>query len=138
LELFLNLVWLTISLVLVCGWLRAVKAGDAKAEWKTLVALSLLLVLLFPVISITDDLVAMTATMEGEHMVRRLEMSPVNLASVDPFYTVALTALLFASIAFLSALLTRVRPRSLAIALRSGFARTAGVRPPPVEALQTA
>ena|SRR5947209_1162432 len=52
-ELGFNIAWLVVALVLSLGWLRS--APD-KSVHRSLFALMLLLMLLFPVISITDDI----------------------------------------------------------------------------------
>jgi hypothetical protein len=127
-------VWLSVSLLLVGWWVRAARRGHAKMEWSALVALALLLVLLFPVISMTDDLVAMTAPAETEHMLRRGETLLAHVASVGVLDAVALAAMLFISIAFFGASFSRIRPRTFIVTLLAGFVRTCGVRPPPATA----
>ncbi|MFL6299882.1 MAG: hypothetical protein ACJ71N_04665 [Terriglobales bacterium] len=52
-ELGFNIAWLVVALVLSLGWLRG--TPDKSAQ-RSLFALMLLLMLLFPVISITDDI----------------------------------------------------------------------------------
>ena len=56
-ELFLNLAGALISIAMVGLWLRWRPLGGC-APWKQAVALSLLLLILFPMISMTDDLLA--------------------------------------------------------------------------------
>ena len=58
-ELFLNLAWLSVSVLLITWWADSIVRGRTKAGWSAAIALGLLLLLLFPVISMTDDLVAM-------------------------------------------------------------------------------
>lgn len=131
-ELLLNVLWFSLSLALVVTWVRAVRHGDAKQSWTAFVALVLLLVLLLPVISMTDDLVAMESRTELEHVVRRSEMPLLQIApSVAILDLGMLSALLLIGFAVLFSRLSRF---SLQIALRKlmdGFVRTAGVRPPP-------
>ncbi|WP_035354496.1 hypothetical protein [Edaphobacter aggregans] len=136
-ELLLNLLWFSVSLLLVAFWVRAVRLGHTQLTWTTFVALALLLVLLFPVISMTDDLVAMAAPSEGEHFVRRVAMPLLHLDqdSSSLLDTVLLAALLFLGIAFLSLRLSRLVPRSYPRTVLAGFARAAAVRPPPVALL---
>ena len=68
-ELLLNLVWLAIAVgsYAIVGW-RLVRAGSTKASGpnrlQCIVALSCSLAILFPVISLTDDLHEMQATLE--------------------------------------------------------------------------
>ncbi len=132
-ELLLNLLWFSVSLWLVALWARSVRLGHTRQTWSTFVALALLLVLLFPVISMTDDLVAMAAPSEGEHLVRRVQMPLLHLDEAFSFLldTVALAAVLSLGIAFLSLRLSRLVPRSYPGTVLAGFARAAAVRPPP-------
>jgi hypothetical protein len=75
-EFFLNLAGAFVALALVCLWLRwAPHAGvDRRTQ---LVALALLILILFPVISVTDDLLAAQNPAETDSCVRRdhLELS---------------------------------------------------------------
>src|SRR5215469_3575253 len=133
-ELVLNLVWLVTSLLLARWWVRATRSGRARNGWQAIVSLCILLLLLFPVISMTDDLVAMSSPAEVEHLVRRAEVLATPSASIDPFETLTLVALLFAAIAWLCALMERLRPSPQAVRFLSGFTRVTGNRPPPVAA----
>jgi hypothetical protein len=139
-ELFLNLVWFLVSLLLVVHWTRAAHPDRTWRTGKAAVALLLLVLLLLPVISVTDDLVATTGPSETEHIVRRGEMP---LLHIDQYLAAALAigtfaAQLFVGLAFLGALLSRVVPRSNAITLLNGFGSAAGIRPPPSAALLAA
>lgn len=69
-EFFLNLAGAFVALALVCLWLRwAPHAGvDRRTQ---LVALALLILILFPVISVTDDLQATQNPAELDSSVRR-------------------------------------------------------------------
>lgn len=130
-ELFLNLIWLGVSLLLVSWWIRSVRAGRAKIEWSTIIALSLLLVLLFPVISMTDDLVAINTSAETEHMMRRYEAPSTQSGSFCVLDEVALFAMITVGIASSGNRFTRIRPAAFAAKLLAGFVRAFGVRPPP-------
>ncbi|MEO8735125.1 MAG: hypothetical protein ABI380_01150 [Edaphobacter sp.] len=133
-ELFLNLAWTALSLFLIAGWIWSIRKGYTQFQWTTLVALALLLVLLFPAISMTDDRVAMSTPVELEHMMR---------CSEAPLGQVALTGLfgLFAAIVLVVLNMAaprfycRVRTRVFAETLLAGFIRAFGVRPPPAVAL---
>jgi hypothetical protein len=131
-ELLLNLLWFSISVSLVFLWARAIRLGHTRIKWSTLAALALLLVLLLPVISMTDDLVAMAAP-EDDHPVRRGEMPLLHLDQIPaaPLDTVALVALLLFGLAFLATRLSRLIPVSYPATQRVGFARAVAVRPPP-------
>ena len=56
-ELFLNFAGVLIAIAMVCLWLRTVP-DSARDRRTQVVALALVLVILFPTISITDDLLA--------------------------------------------------------------------------------
>lgn len=133
-EFFLNLAWAATSVLLIAGWIWSIRRGHTQFQWTTLVALALLLVLLFPVISMTDDLVAMNTPAEGEHMVRLLE-APLGQVAVlgllDAFAALALVLMnMAAPLSF-----SRIRTRVFAEMLLAGFIRAFGVRPPPAAAL---
>lgn len=53
-ELLLNSVWALVAIASVCLWLRLGRRTDAKRL--SFVALAMLIVMLFPVISVSDDL----------------------------------------------------------------------------------
>lgn len=132
-ELLLNFVWLSVSVTLILFWAQAARRGDTKPTWATFVAIALLLVLLLPVISMTDDLVAMDSPSESEHIVRSGEMpllhlTPDTTALLD---TGLLAALLFLGYAVLLARLSRFTLRFSPRVRMDGFARIAGIRPPP-------
>jgi hypothetical protein len=134
LEIFLNLAWATLSILLVAGWIWSVRKGHTQFQWTTLVALALLLVLLFPAISMTDDRVAMSTPVELEHMMRNSEAPLGQVAVLGLFSLFAAIMLLVLNMAtpqfyFL------IRTRVFAEALLAGFIRAVGVRPPPALAL---
>jgi len=89
-ELLFNLLWLAASASLGClllysrGW-RGVASRDRihshSAAW---VSYAILIAMLLPVISMTDDMQAMATSTDGEQIVRRIEAavpghSPVHL-----------------------------------------------------------
>lgn len=138
-ELFLNFIWLFVSVLLVVHWTRASKPESSRQIGKAVVALLLLIVVLLPVISATDDLIAMTGLLEGEHaehVVRRGEMPllDVEQGGVTPI-SLTLFAVLFVDLAFLRTLMARVVLRSGALRLVDGFGSATGIRPPPAVAL---
>jgi hypothetical protein len=136
-ELFLNLVWFLMSLLLIVHWTRAAHTDRSRQTWKAAIALLLLVLLLLPVISVTDDLVALAGLSEAEHtehQVRRGEMPLLHIDVSAALDIGAFAAQLFVGLAFLSALLSRVVPRPNAVKL-DGFGRVAGIRPPPSAAL---
>jgi hypothetical protein len=130
LEIFLNIVWLCVGLALSAWWLRAVRRGDSDMRWSTLIAVCLLVLLLFPVISMTDDLVAMSAPAETEHNgVRRHDaVHAMPVALLDGF--ILLSVALMGAVSSMIAI-SRVRRDTFAATLRAEFVRAIGVRPPP-------
>jgi hypothetical protein len=135
-ELFLNFVWLSISLALVATWVAAVRRGDTKQKWCSLVALMLLVLLLLPVISMTDDLVAFDSPLEVEHVVRRIDLPLLQIAhdTASVLETGLLAVLLFIGFAILFSRLSRFSLRLSWRRLMDGFDRTVGIRPPPFAA----
>jgi hypothetical protein len=133
-ELLLNFLWLSVSFALVLTWVQAVRHGHTKQTWTALIGLSLLLVLLLPVISMTDDLVAMENRIELEHVVRRSEMPLLQLAhdTAALLDTGMLPVLLLIGFAVLFSRLSRFTLRLSPRKLMDGLVRTAGVRPPPM------
>lgn len=128
-ELFLNLTWLFLCVALVTWWVRSVRAGKgAKAGWTALVALGILLVLLLPAISMTDDLQAMNMPAEMEHGLRH-ELTPVMPVSSLLLQAVPLLAVGF-GLARPGLLTVRLEPLSFAAVVRAGFMRAVGTRPP--------
>jgi len=75
-ELLLNLAGVLVAVAMVCLWLRwAPRAGvDRRTQ---LVALALLILILFPVISVTDDLLAAQNPAETDSCVRRITRTVV-------------------------------------------------------------
>ena len=69
-ELALNLAWAFSAIVIVCLWLRCAPQPGAsrRTQW---VALAVLILVLFPVISVTDDLQAMQNPAEVDSCLRR-------------------------------------------------------------------
>ncbi len=71
-ELLLNLVWLLLAIPAFWLWRRGVSASERKySSPHCLLALGCILVLLFPVISATDDLHAMRAEIEEPGISKR-------------------------------------------------------------------
>ena len=132
-ELFLNFIWLSVSLALIVTWVKAVRRGDTKCSWTVFLALVLLVVLLLPVISMTDDLVAMANPTELEHTVRRSDLSLAqSIQDIAALLDVGMLAiLLFISFTALFSRLSRFTLRMCPRKTMLGFVRTAGVRPPP-------
>lgn len=137
-ELFLNLTWFFLSLALVAWWVRspALRPGKGKTRvrvgWTALVALGVLLLLLLPAISMTDDLQAINMPAEFEHGLRQAPVSllvgSLLLMDAVPPRPDGL------GIRNAGLLKTRVDPPSFAATVRSGFVRAVGTRPPTEQA----
>jgi hypothetical protein len=129
-ELFLNLVWLTLSAFLIWGYIVFVPAPLKNRKATAIVALVLLILVLFPVISMTDDLAAISNPAEFDHFIRR-DKTPLYLySSVATLAIVPLLIGIFA-IAVARTFGEKVRLYSLPSALLDGAVRALGVRPPP-------
>lgn len=63
-ELFLNVCWLMLALAAVLGWRQQSQSTRRRSPFVCLLALSCTLILLFPIISESDDLHAMRQEME--------------------------------------------------------------------------
>jgi hypothetical protein len=72
-ELVLNLAWLLMALPAYWLWRgsRITRAEHGFTSWQCLLALGCVLVMLFPVISATDDLIAMQTEMEESPISKR-------------------------------------------------------------------
>lgn len=137
-ELFLNIVWLSVSISLVILCAHSFRHGHTKLSWSGAVALCLLLVLLFPVISMTDDLQAMTAPAEVEHVLRRHHDAPSLRVGDGVLDVVILLSLIILGFALPKICSIRVQTHGYLAALLAGFVRASGVRPPPAADLRTA
>jgi hypothetical protein len=112
----------------------SIRKGHTEFQWTTLVALALLLVLLFPAISMTDDRIAMSTPVEVEHMMRASEAPHGQIAVLGLF---SLLGAIFLVLLKLAAPLFyfRLRTCDFAERLLAGFIRALGLRPPPVAGL---
>lgn len=133
-ELLFNFLWLSLSVATVFAWARAVRHGHTKHPWSALVVLIFLLLLLLPIISMTDDLIAMENGTELEHVVRRNEMPLLHLAQ-DTTALLDSGALIILLLIGFAILLSRLSRFTLRVAPRrrmDGFLLIKGVRPPPM------
>jgi hypothetical protein len=70
-ELILNLAWALSAVAILCIWLRCARPAGA-SRGTQVVALAVLILILFPVISVTDDLQAMQNPAETDSCLRRV------------------------------------------------------------------
>ena len=86
-ELLFNVVWGALSLLLGYVWLSGLRHNGEDSPLPSrrtqLVALGMLILVLFPVVSLTDDLKAMTAPIETEHLTRRADILPPSDQPAD-------------------------------------------------------
>jgi hypothetical protein len=75
-EVFFNLSWAALSAILVLLWLRAAPRDGASRRLQ-FVALAVLILVLFPVVSVTDDLQAALNPAETDTCQRRSHVLPV-------------------------------------------------------------
>jgi|SRR5579863_5460656 hypothetical protein len=74
-ELLLNLAWMLVAGSLMCLWLRGAR-GSAPDQRRQLIAILVLIAILFPVISVSDDLLAVQNAYEADNYLRRNHMVP--------------------------------------------------------------
>ena len=78
-ELALNLAWVLLAATMICLWIRF--APRETSPWTQLVALAVVLLILLPAISMTDDLLAIQNPAEADCCVRQ-DHKPSNPHSV--------------------------------------------------------
>ena len=95
-----------------------------------IVALALLIVILLPVVSLTDDLQACTAPAEAEHLERRVDLH-INADTSLHAASIVVAAYLAVEQASRLQGLAYLHPAMATKAPSSGYLRIAGSRPPP-------
>jgi hypothetical protein len=97
-ESLLNIVWLAVAGALVCIWVRD-GGRDRPERRRQLIAMAVLIAILFPVISVSDDLLAIQNAFEADNTYsRRDHLVPSSTHPVQPVITI-LAAAMFAGIA---------------------------------------
>jgi hypothetical protein len=81
-ELLLNLVWVLLAALMFCLWMRFAPHAGVSPRLQ-FVALAVLLLILFPVISVTDDLQAAQNPAEADCLVRR-DHGPISHCILTP------------------------------------------------------
>jgi hypothetical protein len=134
-ELFFNLLWLALSSLLLGLWLlRRNRWTDDSLRSSVgiqLIALALLIVVLLPVVSLTDDLQACTMPAESEHLSRRSDFQTIADLSLHTLSVVIAGFVPFD---------TSPEPHTFAWLLfpveketpSAGYLRILGSRPPPI------
>lgn len=132
-ETFFNLLWVAVAAALFGAWLasaRPQKPSALPSVGLQLIALALLVVILLPVISLTDDLQANTISAETEHFSRRVEV--VQSAGPDLHSLPLALALLVAAPALAPTLVVgSIRPDQLVFSRVDDRALARANRPPP-------
>lgn len=90
-EIFLNLAWTCLAIVSLVLWMRFEHRTGAQRRL-TLIALVMLLVILFPVISVSDDLWSIQNPAETDTCQRRNQIAP-SLHSIFPVIAAPLAPL---------------------------------------------
>jgi hypothetical protein len=72
-EIFLNLAWAALAIVMVCAWLRVEDGTDRRRQF---IAILVLIAILLPAISISDDLLAIQNATETDTCQRRNQLVP--------------------------------------------------------------
>jgi hypothetical protein len=102
-EILLNLAWAALALLMVCLWLRI---GDRPAaDRRQIVAIVVLVAILFPVISVSDDLMTVQNATEQDGSQRRGHLAPPIAHTILPFAAIVSVLVLdagFGSVRFLS------------------------------------
>lgn len=96
-ESFFNFVWLALAVGLVCAWAMAhwSPARITREDWgRQAIAMGALLLVLLPVISLTDDLQAWAAPAETEHGLRQPDVSPRTDHALPPLWFHAVRGIL--------------------------------------------
>ena len=126
-EVFLNLAWAAVSLSLVCLWLRF-GDRDGTDRRRQIVALMILLAILLPVISVSDDLMALQNATETDMYQRRDQLAHEAHALIPAVAILAVAV--FGTLPF--GFLRFVSPGTLAIRVVQRPERAAiQNRPPP-------
>lgn len=70
-EIFLNLAWAALAVAMVCAWLRVEDGTDRRRQF---IAILVLIAILLPAISISDDLLAIQNATETDSSLRRNQL----------------------------------------------------------------
>jgi hypothetical protein len=86
-EILLNLAWAALALLIVCLWLR-IDHRTATNRRRQFVAIVVLMAILFPVISVSDDLMAVQNATEQDGSQRRDHLASPGAHTILPFAAV--------------------------------------------------
>jgi hypothetical protein len=135
LELLFNVAWLALSLGLVCFWFSSQRRHCRKSQGATLcvqiITLALLILILLPVVSLTDDLCATATPVEVEHFSRRGDLLPAHNIFLHTI-SAALSGLPFHQDAPYQQYPGLTSSDHIPGHPQTGHLSIAGIRPPPV------
>jgi hypothetical protein len=97
-EILLNLAWVASAIALVTLWLRTAGRGNGNRRGQ-IIAIAVLVAILFPVISVSDDLMTVQGLAETDNSLRRNSLIPTDTHPVLPAVAM-LPPPVFAGIAF--------------------------------------
>ena len=82
-EVLLNLAWAALAVALVAAWLRGGGRTHSNRRGQ-IVAIAVLIAILFPVISVSDDLMAVQSSSETDNCLRRDHLLPSSAHPLLP------------------------------------------------------
>lgn len=135
LETLFNMLWLALSAALLCFWLWSQRRwADTSLRASTrlqIMALAILIVILFPVVSLTDDLQACTAPAEAEHLMRRGDLQAHADSTLHTAWIVAAALLSFHQASGFQTI-CHLSPAMEIVTPSEDYLSIVGNRPPPV------
>ena len=133
-ELLFNLLWLALSVTLLVFSFFSHKRCEKGARYPTIqtriIALAVLIVILLPAVSLTDDLQACTAPMETEHVTRRVDFLPAG-PDVLHHAIFTVTTPIFSLQAARLQMIASTAPVRQTEKPYAGYLRRLSIRPPP-------
>lgn len=133
-ELFFNLSWVVLSSLLLGFWLLCRNSWtDESTRYAVsvqIVALALLIVVLLPVVSLTDDLQACAVPAESEHLSRRSDFQNCADLALHAI-SVTISGLIPIRVSARAQSFTRLPHPAKNESPYAGYLRILGTRPPP-------
>jgi hypothetical protein len=126
-EILLNLAWAALALLIVGLWLRLGSAASTDRR-RQIIAIAVLIAILFPVISVSDDLMAVQSATEQDSCQRRDYLVASSAHPVVPF--AAIVSALYFEMSFGSPRFVSTRSLSLP-PIEHPELRVTGDRAPP-------
>jgi hypothetical protein len=136
-ELFFNIVWALLSLGLIAFWVHECTQAQGPRRTRLLwqvAALLVLIAVLLPVVSLTDDLQACTTPAEAEHLCRRGAILHFLDSQTNPLPVAAMAFTLAPFVQAPSPARESAPLDGAAAGVSRGFRAASGIRPPPFAA----